>query len=178
MWKSADLSGYYQERIELSLDAPTGFWQLELRADPADEVPATVFRFGVEKFLPERIKLSLTAPESGLRADGKLTLATTGTYLYGAPAAGNRLLGVVQFQRCMNPLSQSLPGFVFGDANEDSFHERRELTEAKLDKKDKTKLDILPVSEYSDIFSSVEKGIAYSTVADPRAFSLDRKSVV
>ena len=142
MWKSADLSGYYQERIELPLDAPTGFWQLELRADPADEVPATVFRFGVEEFLPERMKLSLAAPESGLRADGKLTLATTGTYLYGAPAAGNRLLGVVQFQRCMNPLSQSLPGFVFGDANEDSFHERRELTEAKLDERGKAKLDV------------------------------------
>ena len=49
---------------------------------------------------------------------------------------------MVQFQRCVNPLSQSLPGFVFGDANEDSFHERRELTEAKLDEKGKAKLDV------------------------------------
>ncbi len=132
---SADtaFAGYYRQKIDLPLDAPTGFWSLELRADPADKVPATVFRFGVEEFLPERMKLALTAREYGIDPEKALEIQASGTYLYGAPAASNRLIGVAQFRRSINPLEAVLPGFVFGDANEDSINIRQELPEIKLD---------------------------------------------
>lgn len=126
-------SGYYHETVAVPLDAPTGFWRLELRADPADKIPAAVFRFGVEEFLPERMKLDLSAQSQGLSAEGSLVVGAKGAYLYGAPAANNRLLGVVQFRRNPNPLKETLPGFVFGDVGEDSFYERRELAEQNLD---------------------------------------------
>ncbi len=132
-WQSGKMAGYYQETIELPLDAPTGFWSLELRADPADRVPATVYRFGVEEFLPERMKLDISAPEQGLNPEKALAIEASGTYLYGAPAADNRLLGVAQFKRSSNPLEAVLPGFVFGDANEESLNVRQELPELQLD---------------------------------------------
>lgn len=128
----AAFAGYFLQKIELPLDAPTGFWSLELRADPADRVPATVFRFGVEEFLPERMKLDLGAQEYGIDPEKPLEIQASGTYLYGAPAVGNRLIGVAQFKRSTNPLEAVLPGFVFGDVNEDSITTRQELPEAKL----------------------------------------------
>lgn len=134
--------GYYRQSIELPLDAPTGFWSLELRADPADRVPATVFRFGVEEFLPERMKLELDAAKENLDPGQKLAVQAGGTYLYGAPAAGNRLIGVVQFKRSSNPFEQVLPGFVFGDANEDTLNVRQELPEVQLNAEGKGVLEV------------------------------------
>ena len=56
-------------RGTLPADAATGFWTLELRTDPADKVPGTVFRFGVEEFLPERMKLSPVVLAGGVREE-------------------------------------------------------------------------------------------------------------
>ncbi|MDR3324358.1 MAG: alpha-2-macroglobulin family protein [Zoogloeaceae bacterium] len=136
------LSGYYQRALEVPADAATGFWNLELRADPADKRPSTVYRFGVEEFLPERMKLDLSAASAQLDAKHPFALKVAGNYLYGAPAAGNRLLGVASFARQKNPLAAKLPGFEFGDANEDSARHREELKETTLDESGKASLDI------------------------------------
>jgi uncharacterized protein YfaS (alpha-2-macroglobulin family) len=125
--------GYYRRRIELPIDAPTGFWSLELRADPADRVAATVLRFGVEEFLPERMKLELRTAHAVLDAQRAFDVAVSGAYLYGAPASGNRLLGVVQYERNRNPVAAKLPGIEFGDVKDDAAKTRQELTETKLD---------------------------------------------
>ena len=138
----AAFTGYFRRRMELPADAPTGFWNLELRADPADKVPGTVFRFGVEEFLPERMKLDLDATNATLGEDKPLQIGVRGAYLYGAPAAGNRLLGVAQFERNKNPLAAKLPGFEFGDANEDSVKARQELPETTLDEQGAAALDV------------------------------------
>jgi uncharacterized protein YfaS (alpha-2-macroglobulin family) len=133
-WQSdANFPGYYQRSIELPADAPTGAWSLELRADPADKSPAIALRIGVEEFLPERMKLDLKTTHAVLDAKRGFDIQVTGTYLYGAPAAGNRLLGVVQFERSRNPLAAKLPGFEFGDINDDARKSRVELDEASLD---------------------------------------------
>ena len=94
------------------------------------------------------MKLDLDA-ESRLVGDAKpLAIDVKGTYLYGAPAAGNRLLGVVQFERSKNPLAAKLPGFEFGDVNEDSVRTRSELPESALDDEGKAtvKIDLAPAS--------------------------------
>ena len=147
--------GYYRRAIELPADAPTGAWVLELRADPADKLPTNSYRFNVEEFLPERMKLELTPSHPSLDAKQPFALAVQGSYLYGAPAAGNRLLGVVQYERHKNPLAQQLPGFEFGDANEDSARSRAELDESALDEAGKGHLDIdlAPVAERQSPFT-------------------------
>lgn len=142
-WQAdAGHAGYYRRPIELPADAPTGAWVLELRADPADRLPTNTYRFQVEEFLPERMKLALTPAHPSLDKDHPFHLEVQGSYLYGAPAAGNRLLGVVQYERNKNPLGQALPGFEFGDANEDSARSRAELNEASLDEAGKAAFNI------------------------------------
>ncbi|MCH2220602.1 MAG: MG2 domain-containing protein, partial [Dechloromonas sp.] len=138
----AKLGGYYQSRIELPVDAPTGFWTLELRADPADKLATTSYRFGVEEFMPERMKLDLSSKQATVSPDDSLNIAVKGAYLYGAPAAGNQLLGVAVFERQKNPLAQKLPGFEFGDSNEDSQRERVELEQNVLDENGDLALDV------------------------------------
>ncbi|MCG2576528.1 alpha-2-macroglobulin family protein [Dechloromonas sp. XY25] len=136
------LPGYYQSTIDLPVDAPTGFWTLELRADPADKQATTSYRFGVEEFLPERMKLDLSSQQASVAPDDTLNIAVKGAYLYGAPAAGNQLLGVAVFERQKNPLAQKLPGFEFGDANEDSQRERVELEQNVLDENGNLELGV------------------------------------
>ncbi|RPH42961.1 MAG: alpha-2-macroglobulin family protein [Burkholderiales bacterium] len=126
-------TGYYQQAIVLPADAPTGRWLLELRTDPGSRQPVAQWPFQVEEFLPERMKLDLAASEAALAGDASLSVAVSGDYLYGAPAAGNRLLGSVATERQRNPLPQAWPGFVFGDADDDAARKRADLEEATLD---------------------------------------------
>jgi len=138
----AKASGYYRQRIELPVDAPTGSWRLELRSDPASKLAGATFRFGVEEFLPERMKLEMASQQTKLSPAESLQIDVKGTYLYGAPAAGNQLLGVAVFERQKNPLAKQLPGFEFGDPNEDSQRQRIELPSSELDAKGEMSLNV------------------------------------
>src|SRR4029077_9371776 len=117
-------------------------------------VPGTVLRLGVEEFLPERMKLDLTSNDPPLTAEQTFNIAVRGTYLYGAPAAGNRLLGVVEFERNKNPLANKYPGFEFGDSGENDKRRRIELEERPLDKDGNTQVqvDLSPVGSYHSPF--------------------------
>lgn len=150
----AQFAGYYRHAIELPPDAATGFWSLELSADPAAKQAGTLLRFGVEEFLPERMKLDL-AGRSAKPGAPNWTIDISGRYLYGAPAAGNRLLGVVNSERNRNPLQQKLPGFIFGDSDEDGVRSRVELDETELDDKGhaQTTVDLEPVAKRHSPFT-------------------------
>jgi hypothetical protein len=134
--------GYYQQAVDIPLDAPTGVWTLELRSDPADKQPGTVYRFSAEEFLPERMKLDLASDAKLLHGKDNLTVSVNGAYLYGAPAAGNRLLGTVEYSRSRNPLAAKLPGYVFGSVDDDNVAARKELDETTLDDQGKTDVDV------------------------------------
>lgn len=150
-----NLAGYYRRAIELPADAATGSWALELRSDPAAKVAGTVMHFGVEEFLPERMKLDLKSDDVPLDVEKGWSIDVSGSYLYGAPAAGNTLLGVVNGERNKNPLAQKLPGFVFGDADEDTVKSREELPENTLDDAGKTSIevDLSPVAKRRSPFT-------------------------
>ena len=142
-WTPEDkFAGYYRRPIELPPDAATGFWNLELRADPAAKLASTVLRIGVEEFLPEKMKLDLTSKAEQLTPDAGWSIDVRGAYLYGAPAAGNQLLGVVNTERAKNPLEKKLPGFVFGDADEETVRSRKELESTSLDDEGKASVDV------------------------------------
>lgn len=158
-WQAHEkFAGYYRQAIELPADAATGFWNLELRADPAAKLASSVMRIGVEEFLPERMKLDLATSAEKLDAASAAEgwdIDVTGTYLYGAPATGNRLLGVVNTERNRNPLDKKLPGFTFGDADEDSVRSRVELDEETLgdDGKASVNVDLAPVQKRRSPFT-------------------------
>ena len=140
----ADAAGtsYYRHAVEIPADAPTGRWTLELRTDPGARRPAASWPFQVEEFLPERMTLQLAADEAPLRGDAALQVAVQGDYLYGAPAAGNRLLASVAIERQRHALPQAWPGFVFGDLVDDDARKRQDLPEATLDDAGRARVDV------------------------------------
>lgn len=133
-------TGYYQQAITLPADAPTGGWTVQARIDPGAKTPDTQWAFKVEEFLPERMKLALTAPEGVLTGDAGLTVQVQGDYLYGAPAAGNRLQGSAYSERLLAPLPAKLPGFIFGDLADDKAKNRQDLEEQELDEEGKASM--------------------------------------
>jgi len=143
LWRAGESTpNYIEQAIELPSDAQTGTWLLELRVDPASRVADTTWKFQVEEFLPERMKLVLESPQEVLAPDQAWTVAVQGDYLYGAPAAGNRLLAGLQVRRNRMALPQQWPGFIFGDVDDDSRRAYQALPETELDEHGAAQLEI------------------------------------
>ena len=145
LWQpAAQVAGYVEHAIELPVDAQTGKWLLELRVDPAARAPDAAWWFQVEEFLPERMKLRLDSSQAVLAPDETWQVAVQGDYLYGAPAAGNRLLASFQVKRERYALAQQWPGFIFGDVADDALRHYEELPESTLDEGGRAALQIDP----------------------------------
>ena len=136
------IPGYLQQGIVLPPDAATGKWSLEFRADPTAKRADTIYAFQVEEFLPERMKLTLKSDTAPLQSDSSFTLEVKGDYLYGAPAAGNRLLGSVSQDRARIALPKEWPGFIFGDFADDANKHRAEIPEVALNDAGEATLDV------------------------------------
>ncbi len=84
-----DESGYYQTSFAVPNDAMTGAWSFN--AELADGTKFN-YEINVEDFLPERLKLDLsagnTSSEIPVSESPKINIQSD--YLYGAPADGNR----------------------------------------------------------------------------------------
>lgn len=126
---SPDASGFYQYPLQLAGEAPTGRWQLVF--DLGDGKPQ-LYEFLVEDFLPERMALELKGSDTPLSPDQTADIEVTGRYLYGAPAAGNRLSGQV-YVRPLREAVSSLPGYQFGSVTESELTQDLELDESVLD---------------------------------------------
>ena len=136
-----DSVGYYETRIDLAADVPTGKWRLNLFTGPAGDTPAAVFAFQVEEFLPERMKLNQSISPEHPRPDDDLQVAVSGRYLYGAPAAGNRVTAKV-LVRAKRELLDDLSGFVFGRAGDADYKDYWEIEETTLDERGETILEV------------------------------------
>ncbi len=137
VWQ-ADDSGLYQYQLQLAEEAPTGRWQLLL--DLGDGKPQ-LYEFSVEDFLPERLALELKGSEQPYTPAQNADFEVTGRYLYGAPAAGNRLSGQL-YVRPLREAVASLPGYQFGSITEEELNQDIELDEVNLDEQGETRLSI------------------------------------
>lgn len=133
--------GYYGRSYELPENAATGRWSLQLGG--VLKKPVT-YEFLVEDFLPERMELIL-GPEGRERLlaapDQTLEIPVQGAYLYGAPAAGNRLEARVH----VAPWRQAVPelkGFEFGNAAESGLAQQFETEALWLDDAGRATLEI------------------------------------
>jgi len=121
VWRG-DAQGFYRHRWEIPRQAPLGRWTLSVRGP--DGAPKE-YRFRVEEFLPERLSLELAAPGAPhegtppiLSAEEPLRIEIKGAFLYGAPAAGNRLEVEASQKADREPFAQ-WPGFAFGNLEEE-----------------------------------------------------------
>ncbi len=131
-WHSQTL-GYYHYQWQIPENAQLGAWQLTVTTVSNNKV---TFNFNVEDFLPERLKLTfLTKNEKNqpLVSNSKhVSLAVQGQYLYGAPAAGNKLSTQVSTSLWRKPIA-SLADFEFGDINAQHLRQRITLEDQTLD---------------------------------------------
>ncbi len=133
--------GYYEWSRDIPADAPTGRWSVDFASDPAQSDPAFAFRFRVEEFLPERLKLDLAAEPPMLAPGAPLPLAVDAAYLYGAPAAGNRFTAKLALAVEQHPVA-SLPDFVFGDALAELPKAPQDVIDATLDEHGRLRQDV------------------------------------
>ena len=165
--------GYLQRPILIPADAQTGRWTLELRHDPAAEEPTTAWRFQVEEFLPERMKLALKSAEGALAPDQPFSVKVQGDYLYGAPAAGNRLIVLAAAERQREALPKQWPGFYFGDVADDSSRSRQPVSDATLDERGSAEIT-LPVPRGREQPDARHRQLQPARIRRPPRRALDR----
>lgn len=116
-WRLEQLKpGYYEFRHRLSSNAMLGPWYAQVYS-PAKKRFKSYFPFKVEEFLPERMRLlfpGTTDEVLSFSAGEEIKIPVKGEYLYGAPAAGNRLDTQVSISGWANPFPH-LGEFRFGD---------------------------------------------------------------
>ncbi|MFN7664965.1 MAG: alpha-2-macroglobulin family protein, partial [Inhella sp.] len=134
--------GYQQHPVLLPPDAQTGTWTMELRHDPAASEATAEWRFKVEEFLPERMKLELKTEAVVLSPGQPFTVEVQGDYLYGAPAAGNRLIVLVSSERQREALAKTWPGFLFGDFADDGKRSRSQVSDEAVSDEGKAEITL------------------------------------
>lgn len=125
-------AAYFHKAWQLPSNAPLGNWQLVVKG--ALKQPVN-FKFKVEEFLPERMKLSFNNEQTRLTLSNPkqtLQLPVLGEYLYGAPAAANRLSSSVNISLWRQPLDQHKL-YIFGDEKDHELAEYFELDDIQLD---------------------------------------------
>lgn len=130
----ANSNGYYQIDYNLADDAMTGYWTLALSIAGKTYHE---YRFKVEDFLPERMELQQgQQPPRDHWTDGvsSLSIPISGQYLYGAPAAKNRLSTKVIIKPNRQPIKK-LSDYYFGLEDEKPAVKFYELDDINLDEK-------------------------------------------
>jgi uncharacterized protein YfaS (alpha-2-macroglobulin family) len=140
-------NGLYQFSWPLGSGVQTGSWQV--RVNTGDNQPRS-WSFKVEDFMPERMALNITTPGEPASPDEAVSFQVNGRYLYGAPAAGNSLQGQL-FLRPLREAVAALPGFQFGDINEENLS--RSLDEVQLQLDEQGDTTVSTDSQWSDVRS-------------------------
>lgn len=147
---STQQQGYYHQTIQLADDVPTGAWSAEITTTDGQQFS---YRLNIEDFLPERMTLSFNQdnPDPIVASpEQTLQLPVQGDYLFGAPAAGNRLTTIVQPELAEHPLPQ-WDDFYFGHQQDSDKLDRFEHDVLFLDDNGRSTLRI--ASQWDNIQS-------------------------
>lgn len=136
MWQPQN--GLYQYQYPIPQDGPTGDWKVSFNLG---DNQLRYYPFKVEDFLPERMALDLSSNKQPLPIDSEVTFNVTGRYLYGAPAAGNRLQGQV-YLRPLREAVPTLPDYEFGMINEENLTRTLSDVDQTLDAEGKSEVSI------------------------------------
>ena len=116
--------------LPLAESAMTGTWRAKLYSDPASD-PITQVSFLVEDFVPERLDLTLEAPEAALKPGETGIIKAAGRYLYGPPAADLDIEGDIVVRPSARGV-KGYAGFQFGEADESVQQVRQSLETATV----------------------------------------------
>jgi uncharacterized protein YfaS (alpha-2-macroglobulin family) len=116
------LAGSAAWSLALSPSAPHGRWQISAYIDPKAE-PIGRVQFDVADFVPQRLKVTLTAQEKAIAPGDAFHVRAEARFLYGAPASGLSGDGEATIAADPNPWPQ-YRGWQFGRMD-DSFSETK-----------------------------------------------------
>ena len=117
--------------LPLSPSAPHGRWQIAAYIDPKAEAVGRV-QFDVADFVPQRLKVTLTALEKSIKPGGDFHVRSEARFLYGAPASALSGDGEATIKPDPNPYA-AYHGWQFGRVD-DSFSETKvDLTVPQTD---------------------------------------------
>jgi alpha-2-macroglobulin len=91
--------------LALKKTAPHGRWQIAAYIDPKAD-PVGRVQFDVADFVPQRLKVTLTAQENVLHPNTDLHVRAESRFLYGAPASGLSGEGEARITSDPNPFPQ------------------------------------------------------------------------
>ena len=131
-------AGFHQP-LTLSATAARGVWTVEALVDPAGP-PAGRVQFDVQDFVPQQLKVTLTAGATALQPGGAIDALVEGRFLYGAPAAGLHGEASIRVVRDPSPVPDA-PGYQFGLATETIPGDEQKLDLPDADEAGRTKID-------------------------------------
>ena len=131
-------SGACDVQIPIPKYALTGNYIAKMRI--ADRVVGRV-QFQVEEFMPDRIKVAVTADKSTYKLGEELDIEVTAINLFGPPAVGRKVEASCELEAVPFVKKDTLPGtdttqwssFVFGNVHSNFEKQRIGLGEAKTD---------------------------------------------
>lgn len=133
LYPNRENQSFYQTSYTLPNNAQTGRWTLELQTTKNN---SHQYYFHVEAFLPERMELLLgdsSVQQNWTNRTDEIKIPVSGQYLYGAPAAKNRLTTKVIIKPARHPV-KSFSEFFFGLEDQSAPVEYFETKDIKLDK--------------------------------------------
>lgn len=145
VWQPETL-GYYAQVFNLPKDAQTGEWSLEVSVEANASTPLQVYTFKVEEFLPERMKLTLKSPQEYLQPKEELNINVKGDYLYGAPAAHQRVTASLHVHPHRHPV-EAFPDFYFGTEGETLRNDQENVIDQTLDQDGQLTFHLSPLQE-------------------------------
>ncbi|MDE1986818.1 MAG: alpha-2-macroglobulin family protein [Alphaproteobacteria bacterium] len=104
--------------LPLSSSAPHGRWQIAAYIDPKDD-PVGRVQFDVQDFVPQKLKVTLTAETKVARPNSDIKVQVESRFLYGAPASGLSGEGTARISADATPF-ENYTGWQFGRVD-DSF---------------------------------------------------------
>jgi len=100
--------------LPLSSSAPHGRWQIAAFIDTSkDAAPIGRVQFDVQDFVPQKLKVALTAETQTATQNSEIKVRADSRFLYGAPASGLTGEGVARISQDPTPFA-SYAGWQFG----------------------------------------------------------------
>lgn len=148
-------NGLYQFDFNIAPDALTGHYQLKFKLANQH----FNHQFSVEDFMPQRLEITFDDAFEPLTMAGNTTLPLSGLFLYGAPASGHKVDGLLQF-KSTNQAVTTLPNYYFGEHKTQGITDSFELNAIKLDQQGKGAL-VLQDRWYNKNQAMLLNGYAY-----------------
>ena len=167
--KTLNEQGSFELAVKLPDFAQTGQYVAELYTG-SDKFLAS-YRFSVEEFVPDKIRVNLNADKESVRGGQTVNIGIDAEYLFGAPAAGHRY--ELDVRLAHRPyVSKAFPKIDFASYSTENTYIDNAFSEGTLDDQGKAKADFTVPNDLRS--GGYLQGNAYVSVFDVTGRTVNR----